>query len=429
MADEIPEIEPVNRGVHLFMGTATALIVVFLIWANFGVLDVVSQANGEVVPSSQLKSVQHLEGGIVSEILVKEGETVARDKPLVVLRSTASGADVNELSIRLSTLRLAAARLEAESEERAEIKVPADIRANHPDLVADAEALFASRRGKIQSTIGGLQDQMSQREQAATEVEARIRNSRNSLKHLDEQVAISESMIKEGLSNRYTHLALLREQSNLRSRIDEDEAMRGRTLSAIKEAKAQIETQRQGYRQEVGEALASTRRDLDELSQRFNKLNDNLDRTVIRSPVDGVIKTLYVATQGGVVKAGATVVDIVPVDDRLIIEARLPIVDIGYVSVGQLARIKLAGQDAARFGAIDGTVIQISPDTTVTEKAGSFYKVRIETASDHFQHKAQHYRLYPGMQVSASIRTGERTVMAYILEPFLGYADTALHER
>ncbi|MDO8608718.1 MAG: HlyD family type I secretion periplasmic adaptor subunit [Phaeospirillum sp.] len=427
---EPQDIEPaIHGGTHLFLACASALVVGFLIWANFGVLDVVSQAVGEVVPSSQLKSVQHLEGGIVSEIQVHEGQTVSRDQPLVILQSTATGADVNEMSIRLATLRITTARLEAESEDRAAITFPADLRQTHPDLVIATDTLFKSRRGRLTSSLDGLRDALTQREQSAGEVEARLRNAHNTLHHLNEQIDISASMIKEGLSNRYTHLALLRDQSALRSRIDEDEAGLRRTHAAIKEARAQIETTHQAYHQEVFEQLAGTRRDLEELSQRFSKLNDNLDRTVIRSPVDGLVKTLYIATQGGVVKPGSTVLDIVPLGDRLIVEAKLPTVDIGYVSVGQPAKIKLTSQDAVRFGAIEGTVIHIGPDTTVTDKGVSFYKVRIETSSDHFQHNAQRYRLYPGMQVIASIRTGERTVMAYILEPFMGYADAALHER
>ncbi|CAA7613034.1 HlyD family type I secretion periplasmic adaptor subunit [Magnetospirillum sp. SS-4] len=428
-ASDSPEIEPVARGTHLFVGCASAMVAGFLVWAHFGALDVVSQATGEVVPSSQIKSVQHLEGGIVSEISVREGDSVTRDQPLVVLQSTASGADVNEMTIRLATLRAALARLEAETEDRAVIAFPDDIRHDHPDVAMAAEALFDSRRGRLASTIGGLRDAATQREQAAGEVEARLRNSRNTLSHLEEQVGISEGMLKEGLSNRYTHLALLRDRSALRSRIDEDEAALRRTQAAIKEARAQVETTRQAYRQEVAEQKAAAQREFDELSQRLGKLSDNLERTVIRSPVDGVVKTLHIATRGGVIKPGGTVVDIVPAGDRLIVEARLPTYDIGFVSEGQSARIKLTSQDAVRFGTIDGSVVHVGPDTSVTDKGAAFYKVRIETVSDHFQNGSQRYRLYPGMQVVAHIRTGERTVLAYIMEPFIGLAESALHER
>lgn len=423
------EAGTVGLGTHLFILCGALLVAGAVVWAHFGTLDVVSQAAGEVIPFSQLKSVQHLEGGIVSDIMVREGESVARDQPLVVLQSTASGADVNELSIRMVTLRLTVARLEAESEDRPAASFPDEIREAYPDLSEAAQSLFLSRRSRLASTLGGLQEALTQREQSANEVEARLRNSRNTISHLHEQVRISESLIKEGLSNRYTHLALLRDLSAMRSRIDEDEAVARRTHAAIKEARAQIETTRQTYRQEVVEQLTAARRDFDELSQRFSKVSDNLERTVIRSPVDGVVKTLYVVTRGGVVKPGGTVIDIVPAGDRLIVEARLPNFDIGYVSVGQPAKIKLASSDAVRFGTIAGKVVHIGPDTTVTDKGATFYKVRIETESDHFQHDTLRYRLYPGMQVIATIRTGERTVLAYAMEPFMGLADSALHER
>ncbi|ARJ67430.1 hypothetical protein WV31_18050 [Magnetospirillum sp. ME-1] len=423
------EIGPVTRATHLFIACAGTLVVGFLAWSSIAILDVVSQASGEVVPSTQLKSIQHLEGGIVAEILVREGQAVSKDQPLVTLQATASGADVNEMSIRLVTLNLNVARLEAEAADKDGVVYPPEIVRTHSDLVTATDNLFRSRRGKLVSTLGGLQEALNQREQAAGEVEARLRNARNTLRHLGEQVSISESMIREGLSTRYTHLALLREQSALRSRIDEDEAALRRNQAAIKEARTQIETSRQSYRQEVVEQLAQARRDLDELSQRFSKVSDNLERTTIRSPVEGVVKTLYVATQGGVVKPGATVLDIVPAGDRLIVEAKLPTYDIGYVSLGQPARIRLASQDGVRFGSIDGSVVHIGPDSNVSEKGGSFYKVRIETTRDHFQHRSESYRLYPGMQVTAHIRTGERTVLAYFLEPFIGLTGSALKER
>ena len=149
----------------------------------------------------------------------------------------------------------------------------------------------------------------------------------------------------------------------------------------------------------------------------------------MRSPVDGTIKTLYVVTVGGVIRPGDTIVDIVPAGDRLIIEAKLPTQDIGYVALGQAAIIKLASSDAMRFGGLKGNVVNISPDTLLTPEGMPYYKVRIETESDHFQRGQLRYNLFPGMQVVASIQTGKRTVLQYILDPLRGAMSDALQER
>jgi adhesin transport system membrane fusion protein len=166
-----------------------------------------------------------------------------------------------------------------------------------------------------------------------------------------------------------------------------------------------------------------------ELLQRILKFEDNLSRTVLRSPVNGVVKTLYVVTIGGVLKPGFTVVDIVPGGDRLIIEAKLPTQDIGYVRRGQQALVMLASADAMRFGNLTGKVVRVSPDTLVTNEGMPFYKVRIETEQDHFQRGKLKYQLFPGMQVMTNIQTGQRTVLEYIFDPFLRSFNDAMLER
>ena len=166
-----------------------------------------------------------------------------------------------------------------------------------------------------------------------------------------------------------------------------------------------------------------------ERTHRMQYFKHSLQRTVVRSPVDGTIKSLYVFTIGGVLRPGDPIVDIVPAGDRLIIEAKLPTSDIGYVEKGQAAKIKLASADAMRFGSLKGTVINISPDTLVTPEGMPFYKVRIETEADHFQRGRLKYNLFPGMQVAANIKTGQRTVLEYVLAPLLTSMDDAMQER
>lgn len=418
----------VSAATQAFLALCVAVCVAFGLWAWFGTLAVVSVATGEVIPSTKVKTVQHLEGGIVREILVKEGDHVKTGQPLLAMEATASGADVGELLARTMGLRIEIARLEAEVEEHPP-HFPDDLVKSEPKLVKSALDLYTSRISKVKNDIATQVAIIAQRQQDVREISARIKNQQQTLKLLAEKVKISEELLKDDLTNRYNHLNLLIESNRLSSSIEEDRAALQRAQSSQEEAKAKLSAIRDGFEASARGDLEEARRNLDELKPRLAKYQDSLKRTILRSPVDGVIKTMYIATVGGVVKPGGAVADIVPADDRLVIEAKLRTQDIGYVRAGQSAKIKLASSDAARFDTLEGLVVGVSPDTVLSPDGLPFYKVRLETSRDHFSRGRLRYNLFPGMQVIASINTGERTVMEYLFDPFLNAFNAALQER
>lgn len=404
-------------------------VVAFLLWAALFTLDVVSVAVGEVVPASQIKSIQHLEGGIVEDILVKEGEQVAADEPLVMLKATASDADVGELAVRIATLEVDIARLEAEEKGAAQPAfTPAQMR-NNPALVDQARRLFDSRRARQKTLVDARQEAITQRQQMVREISTRIGNSQHNLQLLREQVKISEDLLAQDLTNRLTHLNLVREAGGLQSRIDEDRAALRRAESEIETARAELENARHAYLEEVRTALAEARRSQGEFHERSRKFSDTLDRTTLRAPGAGIVKTIHVKTIGEVVKPGATVVEMVPMGDKLIVEAKLNVQDVGWVQIGGAAAIRLASTDAGLFSPIEARVIHISPDTLTTEDGMAYYRIRLETKADHFRNGEVRYRLLPGVQVSASIILGRRTVLQYLLSPYFANLDQALRER
>jgi len=428
-SSDLPSDSEAGFNTHLFLGLCVVSCLAFFGWASVATLDIVSMANGEVIPSSQVKNVQHLEGGIVREISIAEGDYVKQGQQLIVLESMQTGADVGEIQVRLLSLRAEIARLEAEVSGAEAPTFGSDLIANSPRMVKQTLVRFYSRKKSQQNRIASQAQAIVQRSQEINEINARIRNQRNSLKLMEEQIAISDELLKEDLTNRYNHLDLLKEASNIRGRIEEDASAIKRAKSALKEAESNMEGIHTSFMEEAGKELEDARLSFNELSQREQKFEDNLARTILRSPVDGVIKTLHVTSVGGVLRPGEVVVDVVPVDDRLIIEAQLPTQDIGYVQAGQEVMIKLTSSDAQRFGGLAGTVTTVSPDTLVTDEGRPYYKVRIETVSDRFQHGALQYRLFPGMQVIASIHTGERTVLEYIGGPFVNSMSGAMSER
>jgi len=424
-----PRPDGVSAMTHSTFWIAALAVIAFAVWAHFSTLDIVAHATGEVIPSSQVKTVQHLEGGIVREIKVLEGQKVEAGQPLVVLEPTVSGAEVAELRIRLRALETDIAQFEALAAGADRPTFSDALLAEYPKLAEQARDRFETRLARHTNDIRKQQQSVEQRRQQIAEIKQRITGSEKSLELVDEQIRMSEELLKKNLVNRFRHLDLLKEGRTLKGQVDTDRAQLARARSALEEAEAELDRIRSSFADEVQKSLEESRLNFRELSERVRKSEDSLERTVVRSPVDGVVKTLNVVTVGGVLKPGESVADIVPIGDKLIVEAKLKTQDIGYVAVGQRAVIKLASSDAVRFGQLDGTVTEVSPDTLISDDGVPFYRVRIELPRDYFEKGGQRYALFPGMQVQAGILTGERTVMNYILDPLLYRMGGAFQER
>jgi adhesin transport system membrane fusion protein len=418
-----------SAGPHIVYALCAVSTLSFLIWAFVSPLDIVSVAQGEVIPSTQVKRVQHLEGGIVSQILVREGMRVGVDQPMIVLAPTSSLADVSELKIRLTSLRVDVARYEALLASVDEPTFDDDIRAENPVLVSQARTAFDIAKQRHLDEIERSNQAVIQKTRAIEEIKTRIRNRQSSLALLREQIAISDGLLKDNLTNRYKHLDLLKDQNNLAGGIEEDKVTLSVAEAALAEATAAQKSIRSTFDNDNRKALDEARLTLQELSQRMGKFKDSFERTTIRSPIEGIVKTVYINTVGGVVKPGEPVVDIVPEGDRLIVEAKLQTHDIGYVAEGQPAVVRLASADGNRFGGLEGRVVSVAPDALLTPDGQPFYKVRIETDSSYFQNKHLRYNLFPGVRVVANIHTGERTVMEYMLDPYLTRLSDAMRER
>ncbi len=428
-----------SRAERRFLMAGLGLIAALVLWAVLAPLDVVSNAQGEVVPATRIKAVQHLEGGIVSEILVEEGALVKKGQPLIRLDPVRAQADARELSQRLAGLRFDGLRLTAELEGKPAPEIPPELESAAPDLAAQAREIFETRRKRASHDVATQQNLVAQREGDVRELHLRIANNRKSLDMISSEVQISANMLRSDLTNRMTHLELLRQQQSLRTLIEGDENALPRSEAALAEARERLGSLTETQREQARKDLAQTQQQMDELGQRALKLANIEERTVLRAPVDGIVKTLAVATEGGVIQPGQTVAEIVPLEDRLIIEAQLPIQDISYVHPGQPVRVTLASPEATVFGHLDGRVIRVSPDAVVGASgqggqggnggSRSFYRVRIETRQNRFTVGDWDYRLYPGMQVLCSIRIGSRTVADYLLSPWFRSLRMAFQER
>lgn len=443
----VPQAD-ISRAARLFLWLCSLFCFGFLVWAAFCPLDIVSEAQGEVVPRTKVKRIQHLEGGIIRQLHVKEGDRVKADQPLITLEATTSDSNVEEITVHLNSLRVEITRLEAESRFLAQgrealLRVtaigegpsehdpvyPPDLVQNAKDLVDKSLELFRTRIRRLQNDLSGQKEKIKQREHDIVEISARVRNMRKNLAHLREQIAISQSLLDDQLTTKYKHLEFLKEETTLKSRIEEDTQAAGRADSALKAAREALDQAENAFKEEVQKDLKKAQDEFMEYNQRMRKFHDSLSRTVIRAPEEGVVKTMYIVNEGEVVKPGITVMDIVPVGDRMVIEAHLPIGDIGYVQAGQSAAVRIASRDARRYGNLEGKVVHVSPDAIMLATGGTFYRVQVETEKDYFERKNERYQLFPGMRVTVGIRTGQRTVLEYLLYPYFEALTEGMGER
>ena len=414
---------------HLLFLLCIALTSSFVYWATVAELEIVSVAPGRVAPSSRIKEIQHLEGGIVEEILVEEGDTVKEGDTLLVLQGISSDATVGEMEVRMAALRIDLFRLEAMSSSQESYTIPEELEEKYPDLVEQGRQLFTVKRERYEAGLAARNETIAQRKRDIDQINERMAGNSENLALLRKQIAISENLIRDKLTTEYEHLQFLREEAALKSALLEDKSNLAKAQSALREAEDNKRHYNNSYWVEIQEQRRKAQQELNEFTHRMKKFSDNQNRTSIRAPVDGIVKTLYVDTRGGVIAPGRTIMDIVPTGDSLIVEAQLSIEDITSVKPGQDAIVKLASRNSRRVGKISGQVVHISPDAMATEQGLTYYATRIKTDKDYFIWGEEHYELIPGMGVAVFIHTGKRTVLEYLLDPFIDSISQGFQEK
>ena len=376
---------------------------VMILWSVFFEIDIISNAEGQIIPLGEVKTIQHLEGGIIDQILVKESELVKKGQPLVILAATASEVEVDEVKVQIDAQIIKSIRIEAEINNFDIPIFPDELVNERPDLVNKSMELFISKRDKYNGDIN--------------EIEAVIEQHQTSVDILLRQAEMSSQLLEEKVTNEYAHLNVLKELNAAKGQLEESiEKKENITNDFVQNARNELQV---------------AQRDLSELNETIKALNDNLDRTSINAPVEGIVKNLFFVTEGGVIRPGEAILDLVPTRDSLIVEARLQDSDIGFVQVGQSAVVKLSSADSVNFGQLNGIVTQISPDTEEDENDNRivFYKILLETDKNYFESNDKIYQLVPGVKVNASIHIGQRTVANYLLSPFIDSMDGTFQER
>ncbi len=419
----------ITRLSHLMFVLMALMSSGFVYWSYHGELDIVSVADGQVVPSGKIKHIQHFEGGIIHKINIKEGDKIKKGQPLVELEQITSGASLEEIQMRIDALTVDIIRYEAELDDKDTVSFPSHIQKKYPQLIIDAKDLFHTHKIGVQAKEKKLLKIADQKRQRIKTIEARLKNTQQQIPLLEEQLALSDDLLKENLTTRTKHLEIMRKLKELEGELQNDRSALKEAKHALDETKANQKEFIFSIKEETAEKLKEAKQDLNEFSVRLKKFEDSLKRTIIRSPINGIVKKLYMVTKGGVIKPGGIIADIVPSEERLLIEANLPISDIGYVQKDQVALLQLPTSDARKYDKLNGRVINISPDTFTDENGRTFYIVLIESDKNYFLSGNQKYKLYPGMVLIAHIHIGKRTVLEYLIDPFINTLSFSLQER
>ncbi len=396
--------------------------VFFLVWASVAKVDEIVRSEGKIVPSGENKILQNLEGGIVEEILVKEGDPVKRGEVLLKIKNIKSKSELAGYLSRYNELLARAGRLEAEAKEKP-LHYDKSFVAKYPELVEREKSLYAANIGRLDAQIATLKAQARQKEEQLKEARQKLKNLKRGYALIEEEIKMSEPMVKEGVKSKVDFLKLQREANSILTEIESVKGSIPRIRSSIEEIKNKIEALklefRSGSEKEMNEAIG----EMERVSQKIRAFKDTVNRTLVRSPVDGIVKKLYVNTIGGVVRPGMDLIEVVPLDKRLIAEVKVSPKDIAFIYPGQKAIVKFTAYDFAIYGGLEGKVVAISPDTVTDKKEKTFYIVRIETDKNYLQSGEKELKIIPGMVVNADIVTGKKSILEYMISPIVHSKD------
>jgi adhesin transport system membrane fusion protein len=407
---------------------AVALIfLLLLLWAAIAEVDEITRGEGKVIPSRSLQVLQSLDGGIVTEILVQEGQEVAPGQVLLRLDQTRFVSNLRENQSQYYSLLAKAARLRALSDGKAFV-VPQELAKNKDmmGLIEAERALYLSRQAELDATLSVVRQQLAQRNQELVEARARRDQAANGFELTSKELSLTKPMVASGAVSDVEILRLERDVSRYRGERDQAAAQIQRIQAAISESQSKaLEVERE-FRNRARSELSETTAKLDALGEGSVALSDKVKQSEIRSPVKGTVQRLLVKTVGGVVQPGRDIVEVVPSEDTLLIEARVLPKDIAFLRPGQDALVRLTAYDYAVYGGFEGTLEHISSDTVIDDKGNAFYVVRVRTKKASLDPKLP---ILPGMIAQADIMTGKKTVLSYLLKPILRGKYYALTER
>ena len=403
-------------------------IFVFLLWAKFALIDEITRGDGEIIPSGENQIIQNLEGGIVEEILVSDGQEVKKGQVLIRIDNQKSKSSFTSNEIKANALEAKITRLRAEAEGKKFLVSP-ELMEKVPTIVENEKSLYITNKRQLNSKLSGLEEKLLQKKQELSEAESQLGHLKSSYRMIKAEVRMTKPMVAKGVRSKIDFLKLQREENEVGSKYDSTKQSIPRLESAIKEVQNSIDEVNYMFKGDAKVKMNEAVSELRALQETSTALEDEVSRTVVRSPMDGIVQRLFVHTVGGVIKPGADIMEIVPSGQNLLVEVKIKPSDIAFIYFGQKAIVKFSAYDFAIYGGLDGKVVLISADTEKDQKDNVFYKVRIQTDKNYLTRNKERLRIIPGMTVSVDIITGQKSVLDYILKPILKTKQYTFTER
>jgi len=409
----------------LLLYAIAATLVVLIAWAWFAKVDEVIRGDGRVIPSKQVQIIQSLDGGIVSEILVSEGQTVVIGTPLIRIDETRAASSLRENQAQYLAFLAKQYRLRALA-DGTPFSPPGEVKKDAPETYDQEYALYISSIEELQSAIEIARDQMVQREKELLEVQFRKEIAEKNYESATKELSANKPLLASGAVSEIDILKLEREVTKARGDIDQARAQISRIQTSIGEARRKIAEVQQNFRSKVRTELNDITARLNSLSEVSVSLKDKVNQSTLKSPVNGKVSRLFFNTVGGVIQPGKEVLEVVPTDDALILETKIQIKDIAFIRVLQPAVVKLTAYDYTVYGALDAIVESVSADSIVDEKGNAYYIVRVRTLKSSL---GKGLPIIPGMVAQVDIMTGKKTILSYLLKPVLKAKAYAFSER
>lgn len=415
--------EPIRtRAVLRWIGIT---LLILTLWAAFAQVDEVTRGSAKVTPSRQVQIIQSVDGGIVSDIMVHEGQVVEAGQMLFKIDETRFISSLEENRVQYLAMLAKAARLRAIAEGRPFI-VPPEVEKEAPQLAEQERNLYTSRRYELDTQLGIARQQFAQRSQELNEIKARHGQASQGYELTAKELSVTKPLVAAGAVSEVEMLRLERDVSRYRGERDQAASQIIRVQSAISEASRKIQEVDITFRNEARVELADVMGKLNSLSAGSSALSDRVKHSNVKSPVKGIVKRLLVNTVGGVVQPATEIAEIVPLEDALLLEVRVQPRDIAFLHPGQKAIVRFTAYDFAVYGSLEGEVDNIGADTVTDDKGNAYYVVRVHTLKSSL---GKNLPIIPGMVAEVDIMTGKKTVLSYLLKPILRAHAHALTER
>jgi len=416
------------------------IIVLFtsaIVWANFAKVDELARGTGKVIPTEKIQSVQSLDGGLIEEILVKTGQRVISGQVLMRIDTTRFEASMEETREGYNQWLAMKVRLEAEAlidikKRIPKLKFSKDIKNKSSDYIRSESILFENRVEELKSSLRVFNSQLNQKRQELSEIRAKLKQLKLSLKLVKAQRHTIKRLVQSGVKSKVDMIVIEKEYQQLLGDIKSAQLSIPRSNYAINEAKNRANEKIRQFKTQAATRLQEISVQIRKAEAKMVSDTDKIEKTEIRSPVDGIVKEIFINTIGGVVKSGMDLINIVPTSDILLVEAKIDPRDIAFINPQQKAIVKITAYDFSIFGGLEGQIVEISADSIIdkeSKEGKSYYKVVVKTNKNYLEKDGEKLPIIPGMIASVDIVTGEKSIMDFLLKPILKIKQNSLHER